>query len=256
MNLGSFVLAFPAACVLLLACGCSSGSSSPSQAPPLSGSSTSSGSGSCSTTSSGGGACTLTDGLTGWWKGEDNTDDSAGSANGAWTGMPAYAAGVIGQGFAFGGMEFVRIPFTQQGPLTIDFWALSTASANGMYEAAFASGDVAMAPYFQVDSDGDGNYRLFAQTSITVGATTAVFQHIAITFDGSTVITYLDGVQTGTVGWTGDQPLQFVTLKIGSNRITSRFFKGTIDELHIWNRALSATEIAELHALTCPTLCP
>ena len=45
---------------------------------------------------------------------------------------------------------------------------------------------------------------------------------------------------------------QRATLKIGSNRDTSDFFKGTIDEVHIWSRALSASEIATLAAIGYP----
>jgi beta-lactam-binding protein with PASTA domain len=70
------------------------------------------------------------------------------------------------------------------------------------------------------------------------------WSHIAVTYDGANMRLYVNGAlvatkpQTGTIA-TGNQPL-----RIGnSNASISEGFNGLIDEIRIYNRALSATEI-------------
>ncbi|HEX5975825.1 MAG TPA: LamG-like jellyroll fold domain-containing protein, partial [Nitrososphaeraceae archaeon] len=74
------------------------------------------------------------------------------------------------------------------------------------------------------------------------------WHHGVVTFDGSTLRLYVDGVQISTLSTTsipetvGNHPL-----KIGANsRIVSNLFTGSIDEVGVWNRALTTTEIANL----------
>jgi hypothetical protein len=218
---------------------------------------TSSGSTATSTHTTGMG-CSLAMGIVGWWPGEDSPDDIVGSANGVWApgSTPFYEQGRIGQAMVFDGLSYIRAPFVQTGPLTIDLWALSNAASEATFDATFASGDVATAPFFQIDSDGSGNYRLYGDgTGFNLGAIgNVVWQHLAVTYDGSIFTAYLDGQPVGTSP--PGRMASFATLKIGSNRITTNFFKGRIDEVHIWNRALTAQEVATLAAISGPSLCP
>jgi Concanavalin A-like lectin/glucanases superfamily len=67
--------------------------------------------------------------------------------------------------------------------------------------------------------------------------------HIATTYDGTSQRLYINGVlvatkaQTGTIA-AGNQPL-----RIGGNNVSGEFFQGLIDEVRVYNRALSAAEI-------------
>ena len=74
------------------------------------------------------------------------------------------------------------------------------------------------------------------------------WHHGVVTFDGSIVRLYVDGVQVGTrttassPETSGSHPL-----KIGANsRTVSNLFTGSIDEVGIWNRTLTNIEIANL----------
>jgi hypothetical protein len=74
------------------------------------------------------------------------------------------------------------------------------------------------------------------------------WHHGVVTFDGSIVKLYIDGVQvsslasTSTPDNTGNQPL-----RIGANsRTSSDFFVGQIDEVGVWDRALLKEEIDNL----------
>ena len=67
-----------------------------------------------------------------------------------------------------------------------------------------------------------------------------------VTYDGSTVRLYVDGAQvatkstTGTPDNSGTQPV-----RVGANFLTQdRFFIGNVDEVRVWNRALSSSEVA------------
>ena len=82
------------------------------------------------------------------------------------------------------------------------------------------------------------------------------WHHVLGTYDGSTVSVYLDGQLEGSVPGTGTAHSEDV-FKIGwddtgSNSI--RFFEGRIDDVKIWDRALSASEVTTLapQKLTVP----
>ena len=74
------------------------------------------------------------------------------------------------------------------------------------------------------------------------------WHHGVVTFDGSILRLYVDGVQITTLSTssipetTGNKPL-----KIGANsRIADGLFTGTIDEVGVWNKALNPSEITSL----------
>ena len=88
-------------------------------------------------------------------------------------------------------------------------------------------------------STTDQGIRQASHTAIPLGAWT----HLATTYDGASQRLYINGVlvatraQTGTIA-VGNQPL-----RVGGNNSSGEFFRGLIDEVRIYNRALSAAEI-------------
>ena len=54
---------------------------------------------------------------------------------------------------------------------------------------------------------------------------------------------YVNGTQVGSANVTGAYPNSQGPLQIGGNRIWSEWFQGQIDDLRVYNRALSATEL-------------
>lgn len=84
------------------------------------------------------------------------------------------------------------------------------------------------------------------QPALPVGQWT----HIAITFDGSTLRSYVDGVASQSVAATfniAGTPLTLAQAHIGEN-----YFNGVIDEVYIYDRALSADEIAAYYSSNFP----
>jgi YD repeat-containing protein len=95
--------------------------------------------------------------------------------------------------------------------------------------------------------------RVLSLTSPVIGQ----FYHVALTFDGSTLNLYVNGVNearqsiTGNYGWYGNSTSP--DLAIGSRDNTGNYFNGIIDEVYIYNRVLS---VAEIQQLETPPLAP
>jgi hypothetical protein len=73
--------------------------------------------------------------------------------------------------------------------------------------------------------------------------TTSVWAHLALTYDGSNLRLYVNGSLVATQAASGAMVNSSSPLRIGGSSVFGRYFRGRIDEVRIYNRALSATEI-------------
>ena len=80
---------------------------------------------------------------------------------------------------------------------------------------------------------------LFATAAPALNAWT----HLAGTYDGVTLRFYVNGVQVSSRAQTGAIATSTNPLQIGGDSIFGQYFFGKIDEVRVYNRALSATEI-------------
>jgi len=130
---------------------------------------------------------------------------------------------------------------------TITLWA--KPDSTGTYEAMFASYNDASFG-FQIDLDSSNNFHIRKASSsggnITLSsATLGAWTFIAFTYDGTDSKCYINSEspvsdQGGTT--------EFNLFRMGRNRNGNTFFKGSIDELRIYNRALSANEIQGIYS--------
>jgi Concanavalin A-like lectin/glucanases superfamily len=70
------------------------------------------------------------------------------------------------------------------------------------------------------------------------------WSHLAMTWDGLTMRMYVDGEQVSSHALVGTAPASGGPLRIGGNAIWPEFFKGVIDEVRVYDRALDTTEVA------------
>lgn len=74
------------------------------------------------------------------------------------------------------------------------------------------------------------------------------WHHVAVTYNGSHVIFYVDGIKTSTIA-ANNNPIGNSTnkLRIGrdNNEPGIRYFNGNIDELQLWKAAITETEIRD-----------
>ena len=91
---------------------------------------------------------------------------------------------------------------------------------------------------FTVTTDGSTDQFFESSTAITAGA----WSHVALTFDGTTVKAYINGVAAGTKAVSGTMFASTAPIEIGA-RNNAHFFNGNIDEVRIWTRVLTEAEI-------------
>ncbi len=91
---------------------------------------------------------------------------------------------------------------------------------------------------FTVTTDGTTDEYFESTATIAAGE----WSHVALTFDGATMKAYINGVATGTNAVAGTMFDSTAPIEIGA-RNNAHFFNGSIDEVRIWSRVLTATEI-------------
>ncbi len=206
---------------------------------------------------------TVDAGLRGHYEFEGNAKDSSPRANDATEiGSPTYAPGQIGQALVVNGVD-QRADAGDPGlagavPKSISVWFNQAAQANrgvvsfgnhslaatggGLFEVLLWNGvfggHLSGANFDTVTLAGAPPYR--------VGA----WEFGVMTYDGTTVRTYVNGQLGNELAL----PLNTVPdmLRLGSGAVDPVFtayayFNGMIDDVGIWNRALSATEVQALY---------
>ena len=80
-------------------------------------------------------------------------------------------------------------------------------------------------------------------TCASSGLSPSTWTHVAATYDGAQIRLYVNGTQVAAVARTGTYEQNTNPLWIGGNAVYGEHFQGRIDDLRIYNRALSVTEI-------------
>jgi len=199
-------------------------------------------------------------GLVSWWRAEGNASDTIDSNNGTLQGGTTFAPGKVGQAFNFDGTSGqVRISnppnLRMTAALTIETWIYPTGPGSsgpggGGGILVNKEGEYEVARWY----DGSIQWAI-ANTSpgwywINTGyfAPQGQWTHIVITYDGTAIRTYANGALVHSYpgsGTIGDIAPGSDDVLIGG-RGASQFFQGEIDEVGIYNRALSATEISSV----------
>ncbi|MDY6769710.1 MAG: LamG domain-containing protein [Candidatus Nanohaloarchaea archaeon] len=77
----------------------------------------------------------------------------------------------------------------------------------------------------------------------TGNLSTGTWHHLAGTYNGSQCAVYLDGTPVQTVDQTGSVNTAATTLGIGNTPGNSNYLDGTVDDVRLWNRSLTAEEV-------------
>ncbi len=98
-------------------------------------------------------------------------------------------------------------------------------------------------------ASGEESY-IFTDASIPLGE----WIHVAVTRGNGTAHAYLNGVEVGSISVLGAVPFNTEALDIGRDRPGStEYFYGAMDEMRLYNRALSAAEVKSLYDGTSGT---
>jgi hypothetical protein len=80
-------------------------------------------------------------------------------------------------------------------------------------------------------------------TNSTAALPTSAWSHIAVTYDGATLRFFVNGVQKRSKAYTGALAVGTGSLRIGGAGVWSEWFKGDLDDIRIWNKPLSASQL-------------
>ena len=174
--------------------------------------------------------------------------DSLGSTNGIPTQIGYGATGILGTGLSFNSSSFINITgmTSTSGNYTFSFWANPSSSTNERYIVDSQTGRLipALAGSSDVISFWDGTWRSFGVT-----ATQGTLKHYIFAFDGSAgkATLFIDGTKQATEPtYVAKNIGGFVS--IGANYANAgSHYLGVLDELGIWNRTLTSSEISDLY---------
>jgi len=90
-----------------------------------------------------------------------------------------------------------------------------------------------------VVNTADGVFTAAADTNLAPGA----WRHVALTYDGTTLALFLDGVQVGSSEASGDVCASTARLMLGGFAEGNANFHGAVDEVRVYDRALPPGEV-------------
>ena len=98
-------------------------------------------------------------------------------------------------------------------------------------------------------NDSYGVTGLYVGAHLSPGLQAGVWKHIVVTWDGKTFKAYSDGIQFAQSAAEGIMDANEAQLLIGADPPgVCDYYKGDLDDLAIWNRVLTAEEVAQLYA--------
>ena len=204
-------------------------------------------------------------GLVGWWKFDEGSGttamDSSGNDNtGTLTNGPVWVDGQRGKALSFDGLDdYVRIEASDSldvtSQVTVEAWVYPKAYVDhDGSNSHIASRTNTMGGHIYVLSVYPDSHK--ASYSVNPNPDQhpssddlflSTWTHLAVTYDGSYVRLYINGIFDSSYAQSGSIETTTNWLAIGCNSYGATYahFNGTIDEVRIYNRALSQKEIQE-----------
>jgi hypothetical protein len=195
-------------------------------------------------------------GLISYFNFDDNLKDQKGYASdGIPFGNPSFSAGKLGKAISLNGInqkvEVLATPTQSPVGVSIAFWMNVVIQQD-------------VDPRIMVDiTDKNLDYVIFDITkpnklSCFIGTqagsaegscSSQSWTHVAMTFNGTDNKLYLNGILTATNTDSGTVSGYFQFLNLGYHISYNKYLQGSIDELYIYNRALSPAEVTQLYNL-------
>ncbi len=201
-------------------------------------------------------------GLVGYWtfdegQGKTASDSSGNGLHGTLNGGPRWVEGHLGGALDFDGVDdFVEVPHNSllslTKEITIAAWTNMRLTASGemaiVSKGGWGANDL---PYEVTETPGDVIFWQFyndagrdscSPDSPPVGE----WHHITATYDGKVFKCYIDGTVAEEWAYAGTMPKNTASVTIGRRSRGGTFFNGMIDDVAIYDRALSEEEIQSI----------
>lgn len=194
---------------------------------------------------------TLLSGLLAFWKLDGNANDATGTFNGTPTGV-SWASGKVGQAASFAGGGAITTAITSallNFSVSLWFNPGATVYAARLVDKSFSGG-------FWIGRDatvggtaperwGGGILNVSPPYGIYVNALNGVWNHMVFQREGTAHRIYINGA-LGASATVSGAPTDATAIMLG-NAAGGFPYAGLLDEVGIWNRAISAAEIAQLY---------
>jgi len=200
--------------------------------------------------------------LVGYWKFDEGAgttayDSSGNGLDGTLKGNPKWVAGYLGGALDFDGSDdYVEVSHNPilsiTDEITIAAWTYMRANASGemsiVSKGGWSANDL---PYELTETPGgvifwqfydDGGRDTCAPDSPPVDE----WHHIAGTYDGKIFKCYIDGVLADEWAYVGKMPVNTAPVNLGRRSRGGCLFNGIIDEVAIYDRALSEDEVPKI----------
>ena len=197
-------------------------------------------------------------GLVGAWSfnagtGTTATDSSGFGNTGTLNGATWTQSGQLGSALLFDGVnDRVDIPDSASLGLTtgmtLEAWVRPTTTTG--WRSVLVKERPGGRVYSLYSSDNAGRPSTYLRLKSDVGLVgpaalpANTWSHVATTYDGTTHRLYVNGSQVASVSRSGKIGTSPRPLRIGGNAVFGEWFNGTIDEVRVYNRALTAAEIS------------
>ena len=210
----------------------------------------------------------LWDGLQAYYTADNTPNDALGNFNGTLTNGATYGTGIINNGFSFDGVnDYVdlgnNLDFDGSTPFSFNVWMNQTsAQAASLISkkggaSTYTGYRIAITSNRQIQVLFNSDFTTNDRLQITTGTnsfTIGVFNMITVTYDGSKntsgISVYVDGTSisfsTNANSLTGSIS-NSTTAKVGAFVVGSQYFNGILDEVGVWNKELSSSEVTELY---------
>lgn len=179
-------------------------------------------------------------GLVSWWKADGDARDAAGNNHGALVGAASYTDGLFGKAFQFDGGH-VEVPdsptlqFRPDSKFSVTFWAYRTSESRPYHLFGKRSDK-------RGDTGGTKGFQLgFSAPTPQFAANEWVFW--AVSYDGFKQTVYVNGEPNFMFGKI--TPGGAVPFRIGRSGDWESF-KGRIDDMRIYDRAMTASEVTSM----------
>jgi PKD repeat protein/glucose/arabinose dehydrogenase len=182
--------------------------------------------------------------------------DASGRANhGTLSGAARTASGRFGGALTFDGLDdWVTVADAASLDLTtgmtMEAWVNPSALGSNWRTAVIKEAPPGALAYALYASEGtpraSGHVNTGTESDVRSPAAIPLnsWTHLTTTYDGSTLRLYVGGLLVTSKAVTGALVTSTGALRFGGNAIWNEWFQGRIDEVRIYNRALSAAEVA------------
>ncbi|HEX7278699.1 MAG TPA: LamG-like jellyroll fold domain-containing protein [Solirubrobacterales bacterium] len=190
------------------------------------------------------------------------TDSSAAKNNGTVNGATRVTTGKFGRALSFDGTND-RVDIPDAGTLdlgtgmTLEAWVRPTTNGGWRSVLMKERGTTGMVYSLYSSNGSKPAVENFTGAETGVAGPTALsltaWTHLAATYDATRLRLFVNGAQVASQALTASMPNTANPLRIGGNAVWGDYFSGLIDEVRVYNRALTAAEItADMNAKVVP----